>query len=60
MSKYTHCCANCSNLEFIEGHDYPHYWCFESEYCPCDGEETPSFDFSCEKYVRDDESLYSD
>lgn len=59
MSKNPNCCANCLNLKVF---DYPslHFWCNESEDCPCDGEETPSFDFSCEKYVRDDESLYSD
>lgn len=59
MNKYPDCCANCFNLKVF---DYPslHFWCTESENCPCDGEETPSFDFSCEKYVRNDESLYAD
>lgn len=59
MSKYHDCCANCLNLEVW---NYPsfHYWCSKNEDCPCNGDETPSFTFSCEKYVRDIESLYAD
>ena len=58
MSEYPDCCANCFNLTAFE---YPAcFWCYENKECPCNGDETPSFTFSCGKYDRDDESFYAD
>ncbi len=54
MSDSKKCCATCKYLKFWNT-PYPHYWCPQNKDCPCDYDETPDYDFACDKYSGGDE-----